>query len=85
MGGEARYDAWFLNRVETVPGGTRFTVRGEIYLKGWARLLRPFLGGLVRRQVRRLQLQPVQAEAEARARHPAEDAPISVVGAPCRP
>lgn len=66
-----RYDAWFLNRFETVPGGTRFTVRGEIYLKGWARLLRPFLSGFVRRQMRRLQLQPVRAEAEARARRPA--------------
>jgi Polyketide cyclase / dehydrase and lipid transport len=66
-----RYDALFLNRLEAVPGGTRFTVRGEIYLKGWARLLRPFLGGFVRRQMRRLQLQPVKAEAEAWTRHPA--------------
>jgi hypothetical protein len=62
-----RYDARFLNRFENVPDGTRFTVRGEIHLKGWARLLWPFLGGYVRRQMRRFQLQPVKAEAEARA------------------
>jgi Polyketide cyclase / dehydrase and lipid transport len=67
-----RYNARFRNRLETGPGGTRFTVRGEIYLKGWARLLRPFLRGYVRRRMRRLQLQPVKAEAEARARRAAE-------------
>jgi hypothetical protein len=63
-----RYDARFLNRFESVPDGTRFTVRGEIHLKGWARLLQPFLRGYVHRLMQRLQLQPVKAEAEARAR-----------------
>jgi Polyketide cyclase / dehydrase and lipid transport len=67
-----RYNARFRNRLEAVPGGTRFTVRGEIYLKGWARLLQPFLRVYVRRQMQRLQLQPVKAEAEARARRAAE-------------
>jgi hypothetical protein len=62
-----RYDARFSNRFEAVPGGTRFTARGDIYLKGWARLLQPFLTGYIRRQMRRLQLQPVKAAAEARA------------------
>jgi hypothetical protein len=62
-----RYDACFRNRFVTAPGGTRFTVAGEIWLKGWARLLRPFLRGYVRRLMRWLQLQPVQAEAEAQA------------------
>jgi hypothetical protein len=62
-----RYNARFLNRFETVPHGTRFTVHGEIHLKGWTRLLQPFLQGYVRRQMRQLQLQPVKAEAEARA------------------
>jgi hypothetical protein len=70
-----RYDARFLNQFETIPGGTRFTVSGEVFLKGWARLLQPFLGGYVRRQMRRLQLQPVKAEAEARARRAAEASP----------
>jgi hypothetical protein len=67
-----RRDARFLNCFETVPDGTRFTLRGEIHLKGWARLLQPFLQGYVRRQMRQLQLQPVKAEAEARA----ADAPM---------
>jgi hypothetical protein len=62
-----RYDARFLNRFQTVPGGTRFTVSGAIYLKGRARLLQPFLAGYVRRQMQRLQLQPVKAEAETHA------------------
>jgi ribosome-associated toxin RatA of RatAB toxin-antitoxin module len=63
-----RYDALFRNRFDRVPDGTRFTVRGEIHLKGWARLLQPVLGGYARRLMRRLQLQPVKAEAEGRAR-----------------
>jgi hypothetical protein len=67
-----RYNARFRNRLEAVPGGTRFTARGDIYLKGWARLLQPFLRVHVRRQMQRLQLQPVKAEAEARARRAAE-------------
>jgi len=67
-----RYHARFRNRFATVPGGTRFTARGDIYLKGWARLLQPFLRGYVRRQMQRLQLQPVKAEAEARTRRAAE-------------
>ena len=62
------YDALFSNRFENVPGGTRLTVRGDISLKGWARLLRPFLRGYARRQIERLQLRPVKAEAEALAR-----------------
>jgi hypothetical protein len=68
-----RYDARFTNRFEPVPGGTRFTVDGDIYLKGWARLLQPGLGGYVRRQIERLQQQPVKAEAEARAHRAAEE------------
>jgi hypothetical protein len=72
---KGRYDACFTNHFETVPGGTRFTVDGDIYLKGWARLLQPVLQGSVRRQIDRLQLQPVKAEAEARARRTAEGVP----------
>jgi hypothetical protein len=67
-----RYNARFLNRFETVPDGTRFTVHGEIHLEGWARLLQPFLQRYVRHQMRQLQLAPVKAEAEARA----ADAPM---------
>jgi len=67
-----RFDALFLNRFETIPGGTRFTVTGEIHPKGVARLLQPFLPGYVRKRMEQLQLQPVKAEAEARARRAAE-------------
>lgn len=67
-----RFDALFLNRFETIPGGTRFTVSGEFHLKGFAKLLQPFLRGYARRRMERLQLQPVKAEAEARARRAAE-------------
>jgi GNAT superfamily N-acetyltransferase len=67
-----RFDVQFLNRFETIPGGTRFTVSGEFRLKGFARLLQPFLRGYARRRMERLQLQPVKAEAEARARRAAE-------------
>jgi hypothetical protein len=76
-----RYDARFRNRFEPVPGGTRFTVRGDIYLKGWARLLQPVLRGYVRRRMERLQLRPVKAEAEARARRAAEAAARNRQGA----
>jgi hypothetical protein len=61
-----RYHARFVNRFSTVPGGTRWTVAADIHLKGWARLLRPFLGAYVRRQIERLQLQPVKAVAKRR-------------------
>jgi hypothetical protein len=63
-----RYDALFVNRFEAVPAGTRLTVTGEIYLKGWARLFRPLLGGYVRSLMRRFQLTPVKEESERRAR-----------------
>src|SRR5215468_10116691 len=53
-------------------GGTRFTVSGDFHLKGFAQLLKPFLRGYARRKMERLQLQPVKAEAEARARRAAE-------------
>ena len=65
------YDARFHNRFESVAAGTRFTVIGDISLKGYARLLRPFLTGHVRRLMMRLQLQPVKEAAEARARQAA--------------
>jgi Polyketide cyclase / dehydrase and lipid transport len=59
------YDARFANRFQAVPGGTRCTVRGDIHLKGWAKLLQPFLRGHARRQIEKLQLRPVRAAAEA--------------------
>jgi Polyketide cyclase / dehydrase and lipid transport len=62
------YDGRFVNRFEAVAGGTRFTVTGQIQLKGWARLLRPLLPPYARRLIRRLQMEPVKNEAERRAR-----------------
>jgi len=41
--------------------------RSDRHLR-WARILRPFLGGYVRRLMRRLQLEPVKAQAEKRMR-----------------
>ena len=61
------YDACFRNRFVTIPDGTLFVVIGEVWLNGWARLLRPFLPGYMRAQMRRWQLRPVQAAAEAQA------------------
>lgn len=61
-----RYDAKFMNRFDAVPAGTRFTVLGDVCLKGWAKLLTPVLGVYVRRQMERYQLQPVKVAAEAR-------------------
>jgi hypothetical protein len=79
-----RYDARFRNRFERTPDGTRFTVRGEIHLKGWARLLRPFLRSYVRRHMQRLQLQPVKAEAEVRAQAGRRGGPAQPGGAVAR-
>jgi uncharacterized membrane protein len=62
-----RYRALFRNQFRAVPGGTRFTVTGEISLKGWAKLLQPVLRGYIRRQIQRFQLRPVKTAAEARA------------------
>lgn len=57
-----------MNRFEAVAGGTRFTVTGQIQLKGWARLLRPLLPPYARPLIRHLQMEPVKNEAERRAR-----------------
>ena len=75
-----RYDALFVNRFDPIPSGTRFTATGIIRLKGAGRLLRPFLGGLARRRMQRLQLQPVKIAAEARSACPAPGAPRPPVG-----
>jgi uncharacterized membrane protein len=64
-----RYRARFMNQFRAIPGGTRFTVIGDIFIKGWAKLLQPVLRPYVRRQMERFQLRPVKVAAEARARH----------------
>jgi uncharacterized membrane protein len=85
-----RYDAVFVNRFDPIPAGTLFTVRGELWFKGVARLLEPVLIWYVRRQMKLLQLEPVKARAEANSGRASElvagfrasttiDAPIDVV------
>ena len=59
-----RYDARFVNRFEAVPEGTRYTVVADVELKGAAKLLAPFLGGYIRRQVTRYVLAPMRVAAE---------------------
>ena len=59
------YDAQFLNRFEVAPDGARYTVLAYISLKGFAKFLKPFLGGYVRRQIIRFVLEPIKQTAEA--------------------
>lgn len=66
---KARYDATFINRFAALPGGaTRYSVIGELRLRGWARALGPVLGWYGRRQLARLTVQPVKTSAEAKAK-----------------
>lgn len=62
------YDAVFVNRFQASTAGTRFTVVGDIRLKGAARLLRPVLPPIARLLMRRLQLEPIKRAAEERVR-----------------
>lgn len=65
--GKRHYDAVFANDFVEEPGGrTTVTVHALIELKGWRRVLSPFLGGYVRRQVDRFTLSPVAEAAESR-------------------
>ncbi len=59
------YDALFAIRADPTAAGTQLTVSGELIFKRAFRLLQPFLGPYVRRQLLRLQLDPVKRRAEA--------------------
>lgn len=59
-----RYDGLFVNRFDPIPQGTRVTVRARLTLKGRARAVGPIVGWYARRQVRRLQLEPLKSRAE---------------------
>lgn len=61
-----RFDATFLNCFCRVPGGSRYTVRASVRIKGGLAVLAPLFAPLVRRQVRRYLLEPMR---EAAARH----------------
>ena len=55
-----RYRGTFINEFEPIPGGTRYTVRADIELKGVAKVLGPILGPYTRRQIRRYVLEPMR-------------------------
>ena len=61
-----RYDATFVNRIEAIPEGTRFTLAADISLKGVYKLLAPFLHGYIRQQMTDLVLNPIRKVAEGR-------------------
>jgi hypothetical protein len=61
-----KYDGKFVNRFEAVPGGTRFTVAADISLRRGYKLLAPFLGGYIRKQITAFVLDPVRKLAEGR-------------------
>lgn len=62
------YDALFDNEFQSVPEGTKVTVRAHIQLKGAARLLSPLLPAIARRQIRHWQLEPLSRAARTRIR-----------------
>lgn len=66
-----RYDASFLNRFETVPAGTRYTVVADVQLHGPLRALSSFAVPLVTARIRRYILDPMRRAAES---HEAADA-----------
>jgi hypothetical protein len=59
-----KYDATFLNRFEAVSEGTRYTLVGDIFLKGIYKLLTPFLKKYIRKQMTALVLEPLKRYAE---------------------
>jgi len=59
-----RYDARFVNIFDPVDGGTRYTVTAEVALKGALRLLTAIVAPIVRWQMKRFVLAPMQALAE---------------------
>lgn len=61
-----RYDATFVNRIEAISEGTRFTLAADISLKGVYKLLAPFLHGYIRQQLTNLVLNPIRKVAEDR-------------------
>lgn len=59
-----RYDARFTNRFEPAPEGTRYTITGDVLLKGALRALAPLAGPFVRARMRRFVVEPLKAAAE---------------------
>jgi len=59
------YDARFTNRFESVPEGTRYSLVGEIRLKGAIAALAPIAKPIIRARMRRFVLEPLKEMAEA--------------------
>ncbi len=59
------YDAQFLNRFESVPNGTRYTILADMSFKGIAKYIEPLLYVYVRSQIIRLVLEPIRQAAES--------------------
>jgi Polyketide cyclase / dehydrase and lipid transport len=59
-----KYDGKFVNRFEAVPEGTRLTVAADISLKGFYKLLAPFLHNYIRKQITVFVLDPIKNFAE---------------------
>lgn len=66
-----RFDAIFLNRFSPVPGGTRYTVRASVRIRGGLAVFAPLLAPLVRRRVQRYVLEPMRNAALHEPRHTA--------------
>ncbi len=60
-----RYDAHFTNHFESVPQGTRYSLVGEVRLKGAVAALAPIVKPFVRARMRRFVLEPLKGMAEA--------------------
>ncbi len=58
------FDGTFINRFESIPEGTRYTVSANIMLKKALKVLGPFLGWYIRRQIIRYVLEPMRQAAE---------------------
>jgi hypothetical protein len=54
------YNARFLNRFEPDSVGTCYTVVADVSVKGIAKVLEPFLGAYIRKQIDRYVLKPVK-------------------------
>ncbi len=61
---QTRFDVRVLNRFERVGDSTKCVIRSDVRLKGPYALLAPFLGGVVRRRLQRLLIEPILAAAE---------------------
>jgi hypothetical protein len=58
------YNAIFLNRFESIAGGTVYIIEAFIFLKGIYKMATPFIKGLVRKRINNYVLKPMKEFAE---------------------